>query len=299
MGSGANGNRRRLVPLELNQHYLRERLFALYRHDPRYLNIIAQDLRPAWLPVYRQIQSRQEEAAEVLSKATGMPLEVERDWVRRGTNLELEHLDRELEWLEARPEEWQELDAYRTSLYERGVAALGLFHGGRPAGWAASYVHSDVASDLNLPVLSEPNPLTMHETFGLNLRMDLHPLSGSVRARTADGEAGTDLADQPLPDIFDRRTIAADAGRVFDRWEELKAEVLKFVDTWLADVRANYEEVFPAWRNEASLRQQDDDLPCLYRALFHRDPIPDKLDRERLRKLAQVIGVDFPRPAPK
>lgn len=292
MGSVANGNRRRLVPAELNRHYLRKRLFALYRHDPRYLNIIAQDLRPAWRAVWQRIQNDQEEAATALSNATGIALSDERVWVDNNTDLELERL----EW---RREEWPELDAYLTLAHEQGVAACGLFQKGQPAPWAASYVHADVAGTPNLPIGSEMNPLTMHETLGLDLRVRLHPLSGSVGASTLGKNPESTFNNQALPVPFDWRFIAADAGRIFDRSEELKAEVLRLVDNWLSQVRAAHEENFPAWRNEASLQQQEDDLPRLYRALFHQEPIMDKLDRDRLRKLAQVIGVDFPRPAPK
>lgn len=289
MASLANGNRRRLVCPEDEVDYLREELVWLYRDDRRYEHLIAHELGPIWEREGCQDRvhayARQREEQDV-----------------SGAGLSPEQLDRL--WAVWRPRvRWEDVEALASAesnlrLHDylggvrEAVARMGLYWQGEPALWALGYVHAD-AADMPEPGSLQPFselPPRREPEVELDLRIKLDVTGAYIWGRV-DGEhvplscKGDERLIHEPPAVFDNRAAL----------EDIAGTVLRDL---IALGWARYERHFPQ-RNQASLLQRKDDLQLLYRHLFYGDPIPDKLDRDRLRKLAQQIGVNFPRGAPE
>lgn len=267
--------RRRPVPVAEEWRHLRRRLLDCYRADPRYRNIIAYDLRPRW-------QAARAETTRLLRQQFP-DLTPEQVYFE-----DLEEL---------LIEDWRgghrcatPLVAYFSAVYFRAVATMGLFCAGAPAHWAGPLIHADVTGGEPPYVDRDIEKFVHHSTHvtdTIRLRLEVTPR----RAKVATDWSRYDGCEISFGE--ESSSLDADPGTAFDHWAALGAQAHRQLDDQLAALRAFYEAWFEQ-RNVASLARRERDLPLLCRHLFHGTPVPDRADRERLRRLARRIGIDFP-----
>lgn len=79
----------------------------------------------------------------------------------------------------------------------------------------------------------------------------------------------------------------------FDRWDELRLQAHQLLDESLDDLQARYDALYPNKRNPTTeLRWADDCDVFVDYMLSGRRPV-DPATTERLRRFANLIGVDF------
>ncbi len=274
MGSLPQDSRRHAVhPLEWLGR-LRAGLVAHYRADTRFHHLALRHLRPLW----RAARGAVMDCCHSDPQANRFPIGEDRPerlgyrwlafWCQRGL---------------APPT----LAAYVAGM-DDSLRVMGLVHEGQPAEWAATFVHQAVVGQPWTRLLYTDDDF---EPMSYSLRLYIYPHEARVWATVGNDWQYKGPGREA---IF----IPGEVGIAFDRWADLEVEAVAVLRAWFATVRRALEAEFPL-RNEASLAQQESDLLPLYRHLFHHASIPDRADRERLRRLARLIEVDFPRRAQK
>jgi hypothetical protein len=201
---------------------------------------------------------------------------------------------------------WREALAFvrsppgRRYLHARDVALanLGLLYHGRPAWWAEPCVHADVtghpvedyaAVEKDWPLrgaLAQP-----HGSFDLMLSVDTikgRVGSAAVLAGADDLEEIDSLTLDDLPGLDSPDHDLAEIRAI------VHAQVDQHLDAWLAHLESGLRA-----RNAKSLARRFEEVGLLCRHLLGDRPVPPGGERERLRRLAAQIEVDFPRSAQK
>ncbi len=332
---------RRLTSPDEERYGLRRKLIALYRDDKRYQHIIQQDIRPRWDRLTRVCDVQA--LADAAEAANPQTISRHFESIRLPGHRLPQHLrQRDEPWpshpiyfrhLEAARGQNPYLDEYINAVYERGVRPLALLSAGRPAPWAAGFLHASATGDeyRNDPALDPEDHLTDEHDVSAALEFWITPDIATTNFVVEPGwdavaraicweRVGEDPenADPPLPqprvDLnrlpgwvsespHRMRSGGAGKGYIVDddtlRW--LEEGAIEQVRQFFAAVRAWRQEHF-AHRNVARtiVERQQQDLSLLYRHLFHSTPIPpDEATRRRLRELAHIIDVDFPKATKK
>lgn len=296
--------KRRPVPPLAERRYFRRLLIDLYRNDRRYRNIIECEIRPRWQQVVRSCDVQAiAEAAEAHYREQYPPLLLGPDAEQSTWTPPAQLL---FTYFEQAADQSPPIHAYVEAVYRRGVALLGLLHQGQPARWPAGFVHASVSCD----------PYPVHPDYFLHPYQYLDdPPVDPDDYETNFGEIRTKLdliisPERAIASLYSNSPELQHPGSViypafdcsaFDSWEEFEHECVRLLREWLTQVRGCHQARYPH-RNEASIEQQRQDLPALFRHLMHGKRIPDKNQRDRVRDLAQMLGVDFDprkRAAPK
>ncbi|HET7035946.1 MAG TPA: hypothetical protein VFI42_09725 [Thermomicrobiaceae bacterium] len=298
---------RQLVSPVAERRELRRELIACYRNDPRFDAIVQQDIRPLWTEL-NQGCDVQALIVEHIS-AVGDGCQRLMQWPSPKKQAQIASggtVYPYFAYLEAVQDRCSELSEYVDAVFERGVRPLGLLQHGRPAHWPASFVHASASS---VPYPVNPEYWT-------------HPF-------TYDNDPDTDPDDPPIadehvarfwleiavsPDLgaatLSRPDRAWDGSGPFSNWQPdavvdngpisdpslafLELQALDAVRAWFAEARQGYRDRFPH-KNPTTSRRQLADLRAFHRLLFYRNWIPDVAERKRVRRLADTIGVDWPR----
>jgi hypothetical protein len=246
---------------EVLAHEARLALVGCYRRDGRYCGIVKQDLRRSW-----------RELEPVLAEL-GVLIASDED--------EIEDLYQQQVWDEedggAPPD--PRLADYVGQLRGFVRDTMRLTVGGEPAHWALEMVHRDVceAPLRDLPVA------TMHGSEEATLRLKVTPGYAEV--------VGT-FAGEPMGTGWE---VSARGNYDFDRWDEFNREARRVLDEQLARLKAAYWDRYRPANRKSHLARLEDDVPRLFRYLFHRRPIADSAERKAAQRLAKDIGIRFPK----
>ncbi len=262
-GTPERGKRRIAVSDAEARIHLRAALIARYRAERRYQAIVRQDLGPQWRRVL--IAENWEDRRpiwfeEVLNALPAGP---------QATSL---------------PVEAAVTDSYVQAVGAAVGRSMGVTTAGYPAPWMAAAVHNDVAG--NQAVRDRLTVAVREADADLSLSLDVAPNFVGVRY-FAEGGAATDGYDQD----FDLSHIGLGYGP--EHWAELERLAFGILREAIADMRRGIEARHPG-RNPSTMDAWDRDLDALVRVLFHKDQPRSSADQTRLRRLANLLGVDIP-----
>lgn len=154
----------------------------------------------------------------------------------------------------------------------------------RPASWASNFLHQKIARGF-----AGVGPLDFTwEGHEVNLTILLGNYLAGVRLTF---DPVTQRINRNKTDLKPSVSLRGNLG--FDKWEELEKVALEYVSTGIRRLRSTYEDQYPH-ANPASLKLLRDDVVTLHRFLLHRERT-DKNTRDRLRRMAEKIGIDLPR----
>lgn len=321
---------RQLVPLVVERRHARRELIQHYRNDKAYKTIVACDIRPAWQRLLR--------VCDVQALADAADAAQERI-VYCGSEADLKALAEwhppaplYFVYLEEARDQHPAIRQYVEMVYARGVARLGLLSNGQPARWAAAFVHASVSSPpyaipeagaaywthpYDYPDDPETDPddkliaNNSNQDKVAHARIDLSlDQFGAIAVMSEAPFLEATHQILPARDLLGGHTLIPvgqqshvgifPARKGYGLDDEtitaLEQFVLEELRRWVAEVRSTRAD---RMRNQRSLTEWRKALVPLYRHLFHAAPVPDRADRERLRRLAALIGIDFPRAAQK
>ena len=262
-GTPERGKRRIAVSDAEARIHLRSALIARYRAERRYQAIVRQDLGPQWRQVLvaKNWEDRRpiwfEEVLDALPvgpQVASLPVEV------------------------------AVIDCYVRAVGAAVGRSMGVTTARYPAPWMAAALHNDVAG--NQPVRDRLTVAVREADVDLSLSLDVTPNFVGVRY-FAEGGAATDDYDQD----FDLSHLSLGYGP--EHWAELERLAFGILREAIADMRRGIEARHPA-RNPSTMDAWDRDLDTLVRVLFHKDYPRSSADQTRLRRLANLLGVDMP-----
>ncbi len=262
-GTPERGKRRIAVSDAEARIHLRVGLIARYRAERRYQAIVRQDLAPLW---------RRALVAENWEDRRPIWFEEVLDTLPSGPHVA------------PLPVAAAVTDCYVQSVGAAVGRSRGVTTAGYPAPWMAAAVHNDVAGN---QALRDRLTVAVREADDdLSLSLDVTPSFVGVRY-FAEGGAATDGYDQD----FDLSHIGLGYGP--EHWAELERLAFGILREAIADMRRGIEERHPA-RNPSTMDAWNRDLDGLVRVLFHKDHPRSSADQTRLRRLANLLGVDMP-----
>ncbi len=167
-------------------------------------------------------------------------------------------------------------------------------YGGVPAGWATDFIHGDGSS--STPVGGgdgnpyDPNPPFNPFQLPLTIWVSLSTMFGAVGHSEPD-----DPADFLRPEWQSAYgwQVAQETEPFGFAWDDLKRRAHTLLNEQLADVQRRFESQHEARYMKAFERQVLEDVPHLYAWLVKRAPY-EAASFDRLLRLADLIGVDFP-----
>lgn len=313
MRSQARAGRVRVSPAG-EREALRTALLVRYGADRRVTNLIACDLRPLFVrccgdsPRYPLVAN----IRYVVRELDAITARMRERFVRAG-RLQLVNDPRFLPFVRRvalrqlyPPGIDPDLDAIanfvREPLAERyltildtSTVRLGLCHAHRPAAWAVQALHERTAGrpvglDLSPPYFDLGYSPDVEHRCRVTIEIDDWGRFSS-HLEDAEGQASVASIETFLYSLFLGAPQPED-------WEASKAEILRSLahqlDAWHEHKLSGCQ-----WRNRRALERQHADLDALFRHLCHGAPVVDPAERERLRRLARRIGLDFPRAAQK
>lgn len=257
----------------------RRRLMSLYRKDIRYQNTVLLDLRPLWSDVPRDAD---------FAVPAFQPSSVTHRARRAGDgNIELPRSP--------------ELALYESAVIKTVAKLMGLTLSGQPARWVVQAVHADVASQhfppkpLSPPDLLLQVPVVPDEDVAVQLTVS--PTFVSARLVVGDRPAcfpfegdDDDCIDTLEVDLSDYVT----SGFGKDEWDRLERVAIDLLREGLTAIHARFDDRYPQ-RYVSRTERQEEDLRALVRYFFYNRPPEDRAAGERFRRLAKVIGIDYPK----
>jgi hypothetical protein len=217
----------------------------------------------------------------------------------RATGLRPSHPGRfDLEQLQAAVK-----DGTADAALRRYVAAVERFVSGqlrlndqrKPAKWACGYVHSMVVPPAYVPAAIGDDAVVSvpaEKWVGAESPPELTWDDGALALRvSAIGAVVT------IPGREDTISCRPPEWGSFDRWDQFGRLAHELLDIELARLREAFEQRYKgSFKNRPAVA--DDHtilLPVLFRFLYHREPRPPEISRDRLKDFADRVGVDLPR----
>jgi hypothetical protein len=271
--SVSNPKARIPLPKEVEREFVRRELLRLFAESRRYKQIVAQDLRPLWnaLRRYDEVLAMRPAFGEIGDRAD----------------------DQEWEEAEYGTPRDQSLARYVGKLRSVVSDAMGLMWKGALCEWAADFVHVGIVGSAvplfanfglpMMPAFAYPSPAE-----AATLEITVSHSHARLRTRTTDESANSERVQEIDPaNLF-----------AFDEWEELRHTAHDMIDEQIDLMRIALTSTHGSYSNTARFRQQHDDVATLFAYLFSGIPLPttDRALRERLRALARLVEIDFPRP---
>ncbi len=274
----ADSRRRRIRIPEIEREYWRRVVFDEVFSREDVSNLVEQNLKPLW-------------------RVTGSELKAISDKEERGRVVE---------------EIWQRKRllpsqvAFHDAVNRIPSRKLRCVYQGEPAEWITAYLKAAAMERLPdgpfQPDLSEPLPndpdrnpfdtLGYHEgdplpTLEVNLTFQAGPYGATIQA------TGVDFQQQIFgPDVYEE---AVDESGTWDNWEQFRARVCAVANHFVWEMEWEFKRRNPTTVNvgtDAKLRQDAKDLVAY---LVDRQRLTrDRARRERLRKFARMVGLDFP-----
>lgn len=271
--SEPGADRRRMVVPEVERENWRWYLFELFCSRRRIDNLIVRDLRPLWHAAVPQNDLAQRARS---FKRLGVPRRLAK------SNPPL---------------------VYYVETVEKAVAeTLRLRQDGRPARWGCIHLHARVEphagggftaegkpagfvepdpSEPPPPLQPKERPSAGFSAAMAELQMVINPAGARVTIVQPTGE----------PEVW----VGAGDFMRFEEWEELRQVAHAAVDRQIEWFKRIFEEWYPTKRNPTTRARQKQDAEGLARHLVDRTPPPPHgAERDRLRRFASYIGVDFP-----
>jgi hypothetical protein len=280
MAADSDSRRRRIRIPEIEREYWRRVVFDEISSRDDVRSLIEQDLEPLW-------------------QATGSELrEMTDDEERNRVVTEIWQRKRLL------PSQI----AFQDAVNRITIKKLRCVYQGKSAEWVEAYVKAAAKERLPdgpfQPDLSEPLPddpdrdpldtLQFHEgeplpTLEVNLMFQAGPYGTTIQA------SGTDFQQRMFgPDLYEE---AVDETGTWDNWEQFRDRVLTVANHFVRAMEWEFKRRNPTTVNvgaDASRRQAAKDLVAY---LVDRQRLThDRARRERLRKFARLVGLDFPLP---
>jgi hypothetical protein len=111
-----------------------------------------------------------------------------------------------------------------------------------------------------------------------------------------DGSHGEYQMRQEDRDLVSPCQIEASIVGGFDEWKQVRREAHSLIDNWLAETRRVWHRPgsgFP-YKNPSAMGKLEERVALLYRHLTENEQV-DHSGRPSIKRLADLIGVDFPR----
>lgn len=235
-------------------------LIQLLRNERRYQNVVQQDLRSLWKKV------------GWASPTPGLPT-----W-------------RDV-YDQFRPRCDNHISTYVNGL-RQSVIRLGFITSrGREghlaaAGWVVGFVHADVTAHPDHGPLDDGGSTVYGEEY-LTLTTRVSPAIAQLEWQTL-GRVGEEILREE-----GRQTLQAERFLGLNEWDDLKRKLHDITDAWVDEAAQHFRRTYPH-RDSGVEKKRLNDIEQLFRHLYHHEPIPDRAERERLRRLAKLIGLDFP-----
>lgn len=249
------------------RHMLQGALIGVYRSHSKSAdqNRVAQSLRPLWRELRKSYAD--------LSPFTGFP--------------HLENLVDEQRWEE---EDFGSPHDPRLRAYVDGVLAtvrddMGLRCGGEAAPWALAYVHADATLDNTIGWRHDPAFARFPKWERVSVGVHVTEEYAQVTTTSHNGETTN------LPGLD------ADVRFGFQRWDELKRAACDEVERQIERIAADFENSYPR-AYQKKIDTWGKLLPTLRQALIaspRNRPHPDDVTRKALGRLAEAVGVDYPK----
>lgn len=254
---------------ETEQHELRCALIAEYRRWPFYVSHIAQSLQPRWKRLHRRYK-----------------------WDEHTDFWRVQSLAEDQSFAEEDGEGSRdaELSAYVEGLLKTVARHMGLLVGGDPAPWALSYVHLDATKPFG-------------RDDSLSPALAVFPKWERIGLTFLVREWGARISLTHHDDTTDEMAELNSSGEVFQAWDDLRRLAHVVVDEELTRMQGEFERAYAAKEGPYTRRYQSalynpEDIALLRELLTatpNRRPKLDRAKRERLRRCAKTIGIDFPR----
>lgn len=254
---------RRVVSDEEASGALWDDLWARLRADRRYQAIVRQDLAPRWRRVLQAEGWRENplpDVEDILDHYVAF----------YGDDNEPDHPTRH----------------YVVALLACVFDSLRLTERGYWSIRAAGEVHDDVTgrTEMRTRWLGSPRAAD-DDRLTLSLTVSANHVRFEITGRDSDGTLFFSAQDDFG---FSRLGLGYDP----EHWRVLEHTGCGIVQDAVARIRHRIEATHPAL-NAAHIDRWPEDLDLLVRCLFHREPLPDKAARERLRRLCARLGLDF------
>ena len=272
MNGSGDGGRRMIVP-EVDRENWRWYLFELFCSRPRIQNLIAVDLRPLWHAAVPQ-DDLLKRARSFTHLGTPRRLATTDPLLLRYVEAVQAAVDRTLRLRQdRRPARWGCIHLHARV---EAMAGGGLTDQGKPAAWWP-------------PIrTSRPRPSSRKKS---RRRGSVPPWPNCKSRSTRRGGRVTIVQPTGEPEAW----VGAGDFMRFEEWEELRRAAYAAVDTQIEWMRRTFEDWYPTNAIRPRTTHGKDDAEALIQHLLDRAPTPAPgADRERLRRFAKYLGVDFP-----
>jgi len=239
-----------------------------YRKWPNYASRIAQDLQPLWKHLSRRY-----------------------DWGQTTDFWQVQNLAEDQCFAEEGGEGLRDADLarYVAGLLDTVGRHMGLLEGGTAARWAMPFVQFDATKPFG-----QAGPLSPPHTFFLRweqiaVTLKVSDLNARISLTHHDGTTDTvSVLDSP--------------DHTFHDWDDLRRQAHAVIDEELSRMQGEFDRAYAARegpyvrRYQSALYDPEDIalLRVLLTATPNRRPEMDRARRERLRRFAKKIGIDFP-----